>query len=480
MTAIWRAALVAGVLVSAALFRSVESRGTGQQSSPAVGTAVVAGVVVAGDPQAPVPFARVSLASSPSGSSRTIVAGEDGRFVFEAVRAGSYFLAASKPAFVPVYYQGTGPAATSPGPPFVLSDGQRLGDVALTLVRGGVIAGRVLDPYGEPAVQAQINIRSIGAQPFRNSPVYFPPQGSFTTDVHGMYRVYGLPPGDYIVFTTAYSEAIRLGSSAGPVVSYVPGYFSGVTDPAQATSVSVAAGEERSGIDLKLQLSTIVNLEGMVTAPVDINPMSITMGLRPERSELSGTRTVSVHAASDGRFRAEKVSAGNYWLTAYAILPRSPGAQPGVPTPLFWAAMPVSVQDRDVSGLALTMQPSMTVAGRVRVDNVVAGVATDPKQWLVSLAAAPEAPPIIGILPAVGRADSDGAFTVTNVTPGRYRFAVRSQTVGVICRITSITLGGQLVPDTGVEISAGTSLAGVVISIRVERPGGTEAPSPSF
>src|SRR4030095_13754284 len=53
----------------------------------------------------------------------------------------------------------------------------------------------------------------------------------------------------------------------GRIMAYAPQYFGGVTTTAQATLISLKAGEERSGVDLNLKLVPTARVAGKLVGP---------------------------------------------------------------------------------------------------------------------------------------------------------------------------------------------------------------------
>ena len=66
----------------------------------------------------------------------------------------------------------------------------------LQLPRGSVITGTVVDEYGEPTPGTQVRVMRYVVQAGRRT---LQQTGSGATDDRGIYRVYGLQPGEYIV-----------------------------------------------------------------------------------------------------------------------------------------------------------------------------------------------------------------------------------------------------------------------------------------
>ena len=81
------------------------------------------------------------------------------------------------------------------GTPLQLQADETLTGIDLQLPRGGVLTGRVLDRYGQPAVGAVVSAQRYQFAMGRWDLVR---SGSGDrTDDRGVYRLYGLPPGDY-------------------------------------------------------------------------------------------------------------------------------------------------------------------------------------------------------------------------------------------------------------------------------------------
>jgi hypothetical protein len=166
--------------------------------APAVGTASIAGVVLAAETGAPARGARVRLNPVQGAArSRSTTTDDQGRFAFLALAPGRYSLSATKAGHVGTSYGAARPGR--PGTPIALSDGQTF-SATLSLPRAGVITGTVLDEHGETAPGTQVRVLR---QVLRGGRRTLQQAGGDATDDRGIYRVYGLEPGDYIVSASA-------------------------------------------------------------------------------------------------------------------------------------------------------------------------------------------------------------------------------------------------------------------------------------
>ena len=123
--------------------------------------------------------------------------------------------------------------------------------------RGGVIAGTVLDEHGEPAVGTQVRVYRYNRQSGVRTPQL---AGNDATDDRGMYRIYGLQIGDYLVAAIPRPQAVLGGAIAdriqeavsalapqGPAGSQIAATVLDRLGAAQAGSRAAAAAARRTG-----------------------------------------------------------------------------------------------------------------------------------------------------------------------------------------------------------------------------------------
>src|SRR6185436_6790311 len=101
----------------------------------------------------------------------------------------------------------------------------RLGDtVRIQLVRGGVITGNVTNAAGEPVIGVSVRasiIRDPQGQVPKTNSLYFMER---QTDDRGIYRIFGLMPGTYIVSAggLATSQRFQLSPYESDVPTFAP------------------------------------------------------------------------------------------------------------------------------------------------------------------------------------------------------------------------------------------------------------------
>ena len=430
-------AWVLGCVLAAASLQppQVSPRRDTPAASTPTGTAVVSGMVTT-DAEKPVPLrrARVVLSNSDIRYSRTIVTDDTGRFTFRNVPAGRFTLSAVKEAFVNAAYGARRPGGT--GAPLTIADGGEVTGLVLKLQRGGVITGVIIDAASQPVPDAQVGAFQYM---FVNGERRLVSRQSGRSDDRGVYRIFGLSAGQYIVSAsmsrTSFgatsdillpsdadvdralkepatgSQSIGVGRPAG----YVPVYHPATTSVAQASQVEVAAGAERSGIDIQLLMVPSGRVEGTVTYPDGELPRNLQLSMTAAGDDglrgIDGFRMGRPEA--NGRFQFGGLPPADYLVTARANLPG------GGPNAVLWATANVTVSGDGIVQVPLELRRGFTVTGRVQFDATKAPP-TDMRGWRVGLG------PVLGrneVSLGVNDADvqPDGTFTLTGVPSGRFR-----------------------------------------------------------
>jgi hypothetical protein len=174
-----------------------------QQVAVPVGTGAISGVVIAEGAGTPVRRARVTLTGTELRGSRSVVTTDEGRFAFAALPAGRYNMTASKAGYVNIAFGAK--RAGRPGTPIQLLDGQRLEKATIYLPKGAVVTGVVIDEAGEPSPGT--NVRAMRFA-MRTGERTLEQAGQSTTDDRGIYRIYGLQPGEYIVSASPRNQGL--------------------------------------------------------------------------------------------------------------------------------------------------------------------------------------------------------------------------------------------------------------------------------
>ena len=335
-----------------------------QQAPPvASGTAVIAGTLTT-DRGEPVRKGTVRVASTSPRLARTATSDGEGRFAITELPPGDYTLSALRPGFLEMVYGAQQPGAGRPGTPIRLSPGQKIENITLQLPRGGVIAGIVVDEFGDAAINVPVRALRLGYQSGERVVVQ---GGAATTDDQGGYRLSGLLPGEYLVTAVprdtvsalaataeaanarlaqiqsaardgsaeARSAAITIeqakrdGRMPEPPSSrgYVPVYYPGTPQVATAARVRVGLSQQVFGIDIKLQIVDTATVAGTLT-DLDGKPITGNVQLIDPALPIASVGVWFRSSREDGKFFFAGAVPGAYVLRGHNSPPGTIGGAP--------------------------------------------------------------------------------------------------------------------------------------------------------
>ena len=396
---------------------------------------LVLGRVVDATTGQPIADARVTMARPD-----VQLTDNNGQFVYFDVPGGDHTLLVSKPGYGSSYYgqRWVDPsqdldqlfAYGGAGIRLSLGKGERRSDVTLRLWKVATISGRVVDEAGDAVVGVRVCAYPrafAGGRPWLNTAV---PSES-TTDDRGVYRIPELAPGDYIVGVpfvslsaetfgddaalralppearalrwnggtaslrsasvkvSAWSTAVPGGASPAPEVgvlgrrAYPTTFAPSAVTASSAGVISVAAGENRAGIDIAISPVPTRMLSGSLVGP---NGPVANVGVRLYRADdPMGGLDVGVSVSdSTGRFAFPSVPSGAYRLGAQFTPTRGQlwgmqtrfgtgsvalmDADPLSASPTLWADIAVAIGDVDRDDVVIAMRAGARIRGVVRLE----------------------------------------------------------------------------------------------------------------
>jgi hypothetical protein len=303
--------------------------------------------------------------------------------------------------------------------PIALADGQRTA-IEIAMFRGSAITGVLRDGSGVP--MRGVDVRAIDARTLLATPDSSPAELS-TTDDRGVFRIYGLLPGEYfiaalpmlggsgeIVATSASSIdtalamlASRRPSTSGtaavapppaPVpqraIGFAPVFYPGTPHHTEAARVRVEAGEERAGVDFEVRPLAMASIDGVVRGDLpNLSAVQVTIIPSGPRvsTVMSSTSLSGRPMDAEGRFRFSNLAPGSYRLVARA---RRGAVESGLPTVVnvtpvargggsggaggapqsssgdyLYGVADVDLRGDDVAGVTLVLQLGGTISGRM-------------------------------------------------------------------------------------------------------------------
>jgi protocatechuate 3,4-dioxygenase beta subunit len=381
-----------------------------QTSNPEAGTATISGrVTLNGKPARGI---KVSLVPGPYGGvqRQSTRADDEGRYEFTGLAAGRYGLVAASYVHTSIEYW------QSSSRPFKLCtvlNGEKLANQDLTLVRGGVITGRITDADGKPLIQEAVQLTYVDEQGKQESYPNYGGNDMLRTDDRGIYRLFGLAPGRYLISAGKTGPAM---GSPGPFYRRV--YYPGVRNSAQATPVEIKAGSEATNIDLRLGTGEkTFAVSGRVVddatgQPVTKAGLDFWMADTPQgelRPRMFGT---SINER--GTFYFENLPPGRYGLS-------------GTPHPEYnhyGDLVSFEITDQDIEDLTIRMKRGAIISGTLVLENNPDPAALQNIRVFVG-ASSPD-PAVAMTLPG-GYAQPDGSFQLRSLPPKKIGLRVGSE-----------------------------------------------------
>ena len=356
----------------------------------------LAGIVVA---------ARYMDYSGPNRSRLRATTDQTGKYRITNVPRGTYEVAPMAPGLVPenVLNQKS----------VVIEDGDNVEDVNFSMIRGGVITGKITDADNRPMVEEHIYLLPVDG-PYAETPYY---SSGIITDDRGVYRAFGLRPGKYKVFVGQGDNRMPGGTRL-----YRQTFYPSVTDSAKATVIEVTEGSEAGDIDIMMgRPFTAFKVTGKIVDSETGKPMpNIRYGLFLSTSEGSGQSTSGASTNANGEFKFEGVMPGKYSIFIAPEPNTEVRAEP----------VPFEVVDHDITGLVVKTLKGLSVSGVVVLEG-----AEDPAALakLGNLHVNAMSEPREGGFyhrSSSGAVGPDGSFRLSGLSPGVVHFALGTYNFG--------------------------------------------------
>jgi hypothetical protein len=458
----------------------------------------------------PVRNAIVTITAPELARGRSVMTDDAGRFAFANLPAALYTVTAEKASYVTTAFGAKRPGR--PGTPVQIAANQSIADLVVPLARGAVITGRVTRPNGQPA--SFVPMLALPARDLRAGTASPDAADQVFSDDRGVYRIFGLAPGAYVVIammgsgerdapsTTDVDAALarlqqRLrdpmptgglsGVPTGPprsVVLAAPVFFPGTASGDEAQPVTVAIGEERAGVDMIVAPARAHTVEGVIVSGDSSSLEGVGLAMIPGGlrmpTGIGAAPRLTMRPGADGRFQLAGVAPGRHTLIAWTTTKGAPqllgrGGAPATPLVTALYASADLAANHDLTGVVLTLAPVGRFAGRVVFDGSSAPPAdlTTMRLTLQRITPGNVPIPLNGISTAgLGRPASallaaDGRFDIANVMPNTYALAltIPGATPGAGWWLRSAMAGGRDLLDTFYEPGGGAGLTTAVLTL---------------
>jgi Carboxypeptidase regulatory-like domain len=353
------------ILVLPFAFHSVQA----QTAETKAGMATVAGRVVMKGESAQGVLVYLHPISQPTPSNPDTYlrarTDEGGHFRITGVAAGDYFIIPLAPGFV---YSG-GDETGLRRKTLKVSEGVNIENIDVDLYRGGVITGRVVDSQGRPLVGKFVLLsrfdKSGWSSPNTSYGVSFE---MYVTDDRGVYRIYGLPVGRYLV-SVGFPPSAGQGAVSRDGTFYPRTFHPKAANESEAKTIEVTEGSESVGVDITVLESKLArSISGRV---IDADTGQPAEGIDIAYNAISDSRRYINHWRSDGvlsgargEFSLKGMAPGKYQLVA----------RPESESEFFSDPTPCDLSDGDVAGVEIKVRRGGSISGVVVIEGT-----DDPK-----------------------------------------------------------------------------------------------------
>ena len=376
---------------------------------------------------------------------------KSGRYRLSGIPSGYYWLKVVAPGYVNPNPTGWD-EEEGPGKNVSIADGESVEDADLDLILGGVISGRLLDVDGNPVVREPVELTFVDKFGHLET-LDLPGEDLFLTDPQGAYRIYGIPPGRYLVSVGV--DVANTGATGHIPGSFHPTvqvdddhyfeqtFYPGVRSRADATAIDIAAGSAVRDVNLTVGKSIpAYSVTGRVIDCESRKPIDhcyIQLGYTYSQCGGYGSSYVMGGPSdtdSNGNFRVEGLLPGRFFVSA----------QFEGETEFYCTPVEFIIKDADRTGIAIKANRGLTLSGSVtvegaKIDDVAAKLAQ------LQLCVTAKRPDDIGHDSRASFVNSDGSFAIRGLPPGSVQLHLGFDEGSRYFSITRIEHDGKTLSD---------------------------------
>lgn len=428
-----------------------QPRDAGAQTQK-TGTAKLSGRVTSLDTGRPIRRAVVRASGQELREGKSVSTDAEGRWELREIPAGRFTVSVNKGGYVSLSYGQQRPFES--GKTIEVADGQTVEKLDVALPRGSAVTGRVVDEFGEPLTSVRV---SPMRHRFTGGQRRLVAMGAGdTTDDLGQFRLHGLAPGEY--FIAAQPTSFMFVGNSDDRTGYGETYYPGTLNPAEATRVTLAVGQEAQNIIIPLSPMRVATISGTVTTSTG-KPIAQAMGMFRSSSP-SGMFFARPAMVRDGAWSVSGVVPGDYELMIQyidpAVMERAAmaGSLAGISGGES-AVEQITVSGDDIRGISIVTTPGGRATGQIRFEGSPAPPFTSGAS-VQGFDRENSFPTMF----AGGMVKADWTFELTGLMGRRI---LRPSGLPAGWMVKAITLDGTDVTDSGVEFKSGQEVSGIEV-----------------
>jgi hypothetical protein len=391
----------------------------------------------------------------------------DGRYRLTNLPEGNYEMRVMLKAYIAEKKTGDKDLVRSVS----LGESETRNDVDFSLTRGGVITGRVTDAGGNPMISRRVLLQVVTEQgqkqPYQSSAS----SQMFETDDRGVYRLYGLRAGRYVVSAGGEGGFALAGSSSG---KHPRTWSPDTDDENQAKIVEVKEGGEVTGVDIKFGLAKkAYEASGRVIDDATGEPIPkvsvMCMRTGNEGAVSFGAEGGQATTDSQGNFRFNGLGPGRYEVE---MMDMNSFLSGGGENKHYIERTTFEVKAGDVENIEVRAKIGATISGVAVVEGARdASVKAMLTQSMITFESRQERSDdpqsassfgsSVGGIPS--KIKADGSFEFSGVRPGKVTFDVANFS-GKSLSLIRVERNGADVSD-GIDVQVGENVAGVRIVV---------------
>jgi hypothetical protein len=378
---------------------------------------------------------------------------QDGYYRIGDLAAGSYDVTPSAPAFVAPVNQKTKTV--------IIGEDENVEDINFTLVRGGVITGKVTDADGRALILQQVSLfrnEAYQGQPRVPRPLY--PMHTVTTDDRGIYRMYGLQAGSYKVAAGRGDDGV-----VGPVVrsAYRRVFHPDATEPDKAVVIELREGGEATNVDITLgrPMQTFSMSGQVIDGEKGVPVPNFRIGLQRSAGPRFEMIPSQVMSNALGEFVVDGLIPGKYGFYLFQVANQNPFPD------MRLESFTVDLVDQDLTGVTVKLIKGSSLAGVIVLETEDKSAIQRLQKMRIQAYVNPQGGESFG-QSSSSPIGPDGSFRLGGLANGTANLYLSSTMGALETRpfvISRLERDGVVQPPRGIEIKEGEHISGLRIVV---------------